>query len=70
MADMKDDLDDFWDISKLIPKKKTSIQPFSTHTPVSDVVAEAEVSENDGSSLSDSDRKLDFSAYKRSVRNN
>ena len=30
MAFKKDGMDDFWDISKLVPKKKPSAIPFST----------------------------------------
>ena len=45
MADTRDNIDDFWDISKLIPKKKSNIPSFSTHTPVSDVVVESKTEE-------------------------
>ncbi len=65
MADIRDDIDDFWDISKLIPKKKSNIPSFSTHTPVSDVVVESKTEDESGA-ISAEDRKLDFSAYKPS----
>ena len=64
MADVRDELDDFWDISKLVPKKRNSIPSFSTHTPVSDVISEVSVSDDKSSVISDEDRKIDFSLYK------
>ena len=65
MADTRDSIDDFWDISKLIPKKKSNIPSFSTHTPVSDVVVESKTEEESGA-ISAEERKLDFSSYKPS----
>lgn len=67
MTDVKDGIDDFWDISKLIPKKKSNVGSFSTHTPVSDVVIENDDADASDSSISAADRKLDFSIYKVSV---
>ena len=64
MTDKRDDFDDFWDLSKLVPKKKPSLSPFSTATPMRDVTIEAAEDNNSLDLLSKEERKLDFSAYK------
>ncbi len=67
MADIKGGIDDFWDISKLIPKKKPNVKSFSTHTPVSDVIIDAGDTDNLDITASSADRKLDFSIYKTDI---
>ena len=64
MTDKRDDFDDFWDLSKLVPKKKPNLSPFSTATPVSEVTVAAMEDTGSVSSVSSEERKLDFSAYK------
>ena len=39
------DMDDFWDISKLVPKKKPTLTPFVTKPRVSDVIISGEAKE-------------------------
>lgn len=52
-----DDLDSFWDVSMLIPKKKPSLKPFATEVKTSVVVI-------DGTrTVSKEDRSIDFSDY-------
>lgn len=69
MTDKKDGIDDFWDLSKLVPKKKPQSAPFLTRTPLSDVtVAAVEDSESD--TIPSEERKLDFSAYRTTSEDN
>ena len=66
MADKKDRLDDFWDLSKLVPRKKPQVSQFSTTTPVSEITIASTEDASSTYSVSSEDRKLDFSAYKPS----
>ncbi len=54
MADINEK-DDFWDLSKLVPKKK-KIPPFAAQTKVADFSADGDLKNNDGNS----ERKLTF----------
>ncbi len=54
------DYDDFWDVSKLIPKKKPSVNRFSTSEKTSDVIIDAE----DEKKYREEDKKLNFDLYK------
>ena len=66
MADKKDGLDDFWDLSKLVPRKRPQVSQFSTTTPVSEITIASTEDASSTYSVSSEDRKLDFSAYKPS----
>lgn len=54
-----DEKDDFWDIEKLIPKKKSTLRPFATN-PLT-TLYEVELPNTDTSSDESADRKLTFS---------
>lgn len=59
MADFKNEYDDFWDVSKLVPKSKPVMSPFSTGIRVSEVVIE----DKESAKNKKSERKIDFSAF-------
>jgi len=59
-----DERDDFWDVSRLVPKKKSSLGSFATSAKIGDVVIDAP-----SSSLEKDDRRLDFSDYRRDSAN-
>lgn len=63
MSRFLDDSDDFWDVSRLVPKKKQSASPFSTKQSISDVLIDGESQKN----TSDNDRKIDFSLCSKEV---
>lgn len=70
MTDKRDDFDDFWDLSKLVPKKKPNLSPFSTKSSVSEVTVDAGNDDGKGDSIPSEERKLDFSAYKTASDDN
>lgn len=55
-----DDMDSFWDVSRLVPKKKSAIGRFSTSEKMSDVVIG---NGSEARSIPDSERKISFSAF-------
>ena len=59
-----DDMDDFWDVSKLVPKKSPSMKQFSSSPKVRDHVVD-DVPVRDEKRTSPEDRKIDFSLYDR-----
>ncbi len=54
-----DDYDDFWDVSRLVPKKKTAPSRFSTSEKTSDVTIGRAASEK----YTQEDKKLNFNLY-------
>ena len=61
MFDKKDDYDSFWDVSKLVPKKKPNITRFSTSEKTEEVIIRGE--DPSKNSKAASERKLSFGAY-------
>ncbi len=62
MSDIGNDMDSFWDIDKLVPKKKTTSNPFVSAS----AVREHNLADGDVSSVSKSDTKLTFSSMRTS----
>lgn len=60
MSFFKDEADDFWDVSKLVPKKSGYVSRFSTSQKIVDVTVDADEPRDKHSD----GRKLDFSAYR------
>ncbi len=56
------DYDDFWDVSKLVPKKKTTASRFSANEKISDVILDS----CENKKYSSDDKKLNFSLYQMS----
>ena len=77
MVDYKDDIDDFWDVSRLVPKKRAPLTQFSSSPKVKDFSYDVELDEKseikispDGAVIEQSqaksspeDRKIDFSLF-------
>ena len=64
----KDEKDDFWDLEKLVPRKKTTLSPFATRPVVREHTVDTHTPESTGnSSRTDTERKLslDSSAHRR-----
>lgn len=61
MFDKNDELDSFWDISKLIPKKPAKISRFSTNEKIAEVVIDGDRTAKEG--IPKSERTLTFKAY-------
>lgn len=61
MQDKYDERDSFWDLAKLVPKKKENIQPFTTKSQATDYVIPG------GEEKKSSDTKLSFEKYKTSL---
>ena len=53
-----DDSDDFWDVSRLVPRKKPAAKPFVTKKQIADVVIDSKTDTDSA----DEDRKIDFSS--------
>ena len=64
MFDKKDDFDSFWDVSKLVPKKKPSMTRFSTSEKTEEVIIYGEDPAKNARAASE--RKLSFGAYEAS----
>ena len=56
-----DSYDDFWDVSKLVPKKKSVSKPFSTTPKTADVVIDEPRGDKNAEAV---DGKLNFDAYR------
>lgn len=63
MVAFEDDRDDFWDVSKLVPKKRTPLSQFSSSPKVRDFSVSEVVSLETEKKTSNEDRKIDFSIY-------
>ncbi len=63
MVDFKDDLDDFWDVSKLVPKKPAPLSQFSSSPKVKDFLLDTDVQTNNEKKSAPDDRKIDFTLY-------
>lgn len=61
----KDEKDGFWDIEKLLPKKKSTLSPFSTKEKTVEHIIDGDVSENNGSGKL---TLFDFREQKEEVR--
>ena len=59
-----DDMDDFWDVSKLVPKKSSAMKQFSSSPKVREFVPEENIT-NKEKHFSPEDRRIDFSLYER-----
>ena len=59
MSDLKNERDDFWDIEKLVPKKKSTSSPFLTRNVLTDYTVKGE------EKASDNERKLTFEPLRR-----
>ena len=60
MSDKRDDLDIFWDVSKLVPKKKSQIRRFSTSEKTAEVTITNEHVETE---IPRDERKINFDAF-------
>ena len=58
---LNDERDEFWDIEKLVPKKKSSLSQFATHIPLADNVVSGE--EN----LKSDENKINFELHSESI---
>ena len=67
MVDFKDDMDDFWDVSRLVPKKQVTLSQFSSSPKVKDFAPDTEIQTESEKKTSSSDRKIDFSLYESSA---
>lgn len=63
MVDFKDDIDDFWDVSKLVPKKRAPLTQFSSSPKVRDFAVNDVVVPENENKTDTADRKIDFSLY-------
>lgn len=59
MFERDDGKDSFWDVSKLVPKKKPSVNRFSTNEKTSDVI----IGENTAPRKETGENKINFNAY-------
>ena len=80
MVDFKDDMDDFWDIARLVPKKREPLRQFSSSPKVKDfsiesdgvktsevkIVADGAIGEKTSIKTSPEERKIDFSLFESS----
>ena len=60
MVAFEDDRDDFWDVSKLVPKKRTPLSQFSSSPKVRDFSVSEVVSLETEKKTSNEDRKIDI----------
>ncbi len=63
MIAFEDDRDDFWDVSKLVPKKRLPLTQFSSSPKVRDISVSDVISDEAERKPSSDERKIDFSLY-------
>ncbi|MBE6536897.1 MAG: hypothetical protein E7673_02980 [Ruminococcaceae bacterium] len=63
MAAFDNDMDDFWDVSRLVPKKRAPLTQFSSSPKVKDFSLEASPITESEKKSSPEDRKIDFSLF-------